>query len=61
MKHAFTLLMVTVAASPALAHSGAHLHPHAEGSSAVPLVAGVVLISTAAVLTLRHIAGKARK
>ena len=28
MKHALALATVTLAASPALAHDGAHVHPH---------------------------------
>ncbi|WP_168222946.1 hypothetical protein [Oceanicola sp. D3] len=43
MKYAITLLAT---ASPALAHSGAHLHPH-EANSALPLMAALAVIVAA--------------
>lgn len=45
------LALATFAASPALAHPGAHVHPHAE--SAVPVLLGIAVIAVAAVLLWR--------
>ena len=58
MKHLAALLAT---ATPALAHSGAHLHPH-EANSALPLLAGIGVIAGAVVLALlRRRAAKVRK
>lgn len=44
-----TLLPLIAFASPALAHSGAHIHPH-EVSSWLPVVLGLTAIAGASVL-----------
>lgn len=55
------LVALMATAAPALAHSGAHLHPH-EANSVLPLIAGVGVIAGAAVLyALRRRAQKVRK
>ncbi|MGR3793865.1 hypothetical protein [Vannielia sp. SX4] len=47
MKYIAALLATAVIASgPALAHSGAHLHPH-EANSALPLMAALAVIVAA--------------
>lgn len=52
MKYAIALLAT---ATPALAHPGAHLHPHVEGHSHLPLVAGAAALGLAAVLLVRKL------
>jgi len=44
-----TLLPLMAFASPALAHSGAHIHPH-EAASWLPLVLGLTAIAGSSVL-----------
>ena len=44
-----TLLPLMAFASPALAHSGAHIHPH-EAGSWLPLVLGLTAIVASSVL-----------
>lgn len=44
------LLPLVLSASPALAHSGPHLHPHADSVSWLPLLAGTLAIGTAALI-----------
>lgn len=51
MKYLAALLAT---AAPALAHTGAHLHPHGEASSAWPLIAAAALVGLAGVLMVRR-------
>lgn len=44
-------LAFLVAASPALAHPGVHIHPHAD--SALPVLAGLAVVAIAAYLMWR--------
>lgn len=50
MTKLFVSFLVVVPASSALAHSGAHLHPHATDASWLPLVVGVLALGVAAKL-----------
>ncbi len=43
-------LSLALLANPAFAHSGLHLHPHADSSSWVPLLAGSLAIGTAGLI-----------
>jgi hypothetical protein len=51
MKPVFVALVPGLAASPALAHSGAHLHPHSVEGWIVGLA--VLVIATAATLAVK--------
>ncbi len=48
-RFAVTALSATLA-SPALAHSGAHLHPHAGDPIWVPLLVGTVVVGALGLL-----------
>ena len=49
MKYFITVLLAMTAA-PALAHDGMHLHPHADHSSWLPLIAGSIAVGLVALL-----------
>jgi hypothetical protein len=46
MKHALVLVL-TVAASPLLAHDGLHMHPHANDPAWVPVIIGLAVVGLA--------------
>ena len=46
MKKIFSTLVLLSAATPVLAHPGAHVHPHAD--SGVPLLLGLIVVAVAA-------------
>ncbi len=52
-----TLLPLMAFASPALAHSGAHIHPH-EAASWLPVVLGLMAIVGSSVLAYARNASK---
>jgi hypothetical protein len=51
MKKLLSTLAAALIAAPALAHPGAHVHPH--GDVAVPVLAGLALVAAAAYLWWR--------
>ncbi len=51
MKRTLLTFAATLTALPALAHSGAHMHPHAD--SAVPVLLGLVVIAAGAAILWR--------
>ncbi|MEE4189406.1 MAG: hypothetical protein V2I76_13280 [Roseobacter sp.] len=51
MKKLLPTLAALIVATPALAHPGAHIHPHAETS--LPVLAGLAIIAVAAVVMWR--------
>ncbi len=50
MKILTAAALTTLVASPVLAHGGMHLHPHANDSSWLPLLAGSVAVGLAAMI-----------
>lgn len=48
---ALSLVIAVGSASPALAHPGAHIHPH--GESLLPVLAGLAIIALAAIVAMR--------
>ncbi|MGH1354003.1 MAG: peptidase M23 [Thalassovita sp.] len=50
MKILSTAILTALIASPALAHDGMHLHPHANDASWLPLLAGSVAVGLAAMI-----------
>lgn len=48
MKHIFAALPLLLIAAPVLAHSGAHIHPHADDPSWIPVILGGLAITVAA-------------
>lgn len=53
MKQLFVTLPLVLIAAPVLAHSGAHIHPHADDPSWLPVILGSVAISVAALIWVR--------
>ncbi|MDW4497337.1 hypothetical protein R5H30_05035 [Sulfitobacter sp. D35] len=50
-----SLILATFAvASPALAHEGAHLHPHADSAVWGPILAGLLAVAGAALIAWRQ-------
>lgn len=46
--------LAVLTASPALAHSGVHMHPHASGPTWLPLLlAGLAIASTGVLIAVR--------
>jgi hypothetical protein len=54
MKYALTSFVLTALAGPALAHAGAHVHPHADSPLWWPVAAGVLAIALAGVVMARR-------
>lgn len=54
MKYVLTPLVPMAFAAPALAHSGTHLHPHADSPLWWPVAAGVLAIALAGLVMARR-------
>ncbi|MBA83493.1 peptidase M23 [Thalassobius sp. S69A] len=50
MKTLTTAALTALIAAPALAHDGMHLHPHADDSSWLPLIASSIAIGLIALI-----------
>ncbi len=60
MTRLFPLTAALLAAGPALAHPGAHLHPH-DGASWLAVAGGLAVIALAGGLAVARQRGRARK
>lgn len=50
MKRISAITLTTLAAVPAMAHDGLHMHPHANDASWLPLIAGSIAIGLVAMI-----------
>lgn len=47
-------IALTLLATPVLAHSGAHIHPHADDPSWLPVILGSLAVTLAAAIVWRR-------
>lgn len=53
MKQLLAALPLVLIAAPVLAHSGAHIHPHADDPSWIPVILGTLAAGVAALIWMR--------